>query len=57
MKLGNLGTMGLIDYVVGHRPGRPFALAMGRALKVLKDRGYPKDARNRFKRACNRAQR
>ena len=45
------GVTGLVDYVLSHRPGRSRTLALGRAVYVLKTRGYREKATDAFKRA------
>jgi len=53
MRLRDMGTTGLVDYVAGHGVGRLYALAFGRATWVLRNRGYGDGAIKRFWRACN----
>jgi hypothetical protein len=51
IKLSEMGTTGLVDYVVSHAAGRQRALAKGRAINVLRSRGYQPGAIERFKHA------
>lgn len=48
LKLSDMGTTGLIDYVLTHPAGRLRAMASGRAKNVLRRRGYPDLALFRF---------
>jgi hypothetical protein len=50
MKLADMGTTGLIDYIQNHRPGRSMSMAYTNALKVIRKR-YGTQGVIRFKQA------
>lgn len=53
IRLSDMGTTGLIDYVLAHSAGRLRALAKGRAINVLRARGYAEGAIWRFRHAVS----
>ena len=54
IKLSDMGTTGLIDYVLSYGSGREKGLAIGRAKSVLRRRGYPAKSLAMFAHAVSR---
>lgn len=56
MKLSDLGTTGLADYVASQPTTRLRALALGRAMRVIKSRYAQPMAHYRFRVLCHKTE-